>query len=83
MFTGDIGDNSGACPQIVPLNVYPGATITVTNLTASAGTVSYYNNGLDAGASGTITAGSNQTFTAPAFLTSAGVSSITISGTGY
>lgn len=83
-YTGNLGDNSVDCTQIVSLNVQPGATVTVANLSASLGTLSYFNNGLDQGASGTITAGNNQAFTAPSYLISTGgVASIQITGTGY
>lgn len=84
MFTGTIGsDSSVDCPQIVTLADPQGSTITVSNLAASTGTISYYNNGLDQGPSGTITPGNSQGFTTAAFLTSSGVSTVQIVGPGY
>lgn len=81
-YTGNIGDNSSACPAIVSLNVYPGATITVANL---AGPTISYDSNLDGSPDGTIASPSGtQTFTSPTHLfPGVGVSTIQISGTGY
>jgi hypothetical protein len=82
MLALNLGDNSSSCPQVTSLSVQPGATVTVTNVTTSNGTVNYFN-ALDLPPAGTITAGNSQTFTSPAWLTSTGVSSVQITGSGY
>lgn len=83
MFTGVVGEgNSSTCTQILPLDIF--ASTTVTNLASSVGTVSYYNNGLNAAASGTIAPNASQTFTVPTWLTAAGgVTNIQVVGAGY
>ena len=83
MFQANLGDNSSACPQVTSLAVPPGATVTVANLTGSTGTVSYYTDANSSAAAGTIAPGANQSFTTPTWLTSAGISSVQITGAGY
>lgn len=82
MYQGNIGDAS-TCLNTVVVSVQPGATVTVANATASTGTLSYQSNGLANGPVGTIAAGSNQAFTQQAWLTTTGIASLTITGTGY
>lgn len=83
MYQGDIGDKATVLQQdaqYLALSVQAGATVTVKNVAGD--TLTYYNN-QTSGATGTIAASSSQSFTAPAFLSSAGRSSVQITGTGY
>lgn len=83
MYQGDIGDKAGVLQQdaqYFPLSIQAGATVTVKCLAGD--TITFYNN-QTSGSSGTIAASGSQSFTAPVFLSSAGRSSVQITGTGY
>ena len=75
-------DKTQPLDDVITLDVPPGATVNVS--VVDGDTVNYYNSPPDdTGASGTITNGSNQNFTAVAWLTSNSRSSITITGGNY
>ncbi|HEX9007325.1 MAG TPA: hypothetical protein VF889_08515 [Bacteroidota bacterium] len=79
----DIGDNDSNQSDFVPLEINPGDSVTVQNLTGSNATLNYLTN-FDAAPAGTIAAGASQTFTiAPVWLQSQGVSSVLITGGVY
>ena len=80
MFTGNIGDGSSACTNVVSLAVNPGDSVTVANLD---GVTIQYDLDLDGTPDGTIASPSGtQTFTSPAYLLTGagGVTTIQISG---
>ena len=79
----DIGDNDADQSDFVPLEINPGDTVVVNNVTGSNATLNYFTN-FDSGPAGTITAGSSQSFTVgPVWLQSQGVSTVQITGGAY
>lgn len=84
MFQTDIGDLSSNDLTMTELDIPSGATVTVTNLAASPGTITYYTSD-DGTGTGTIAPGGNQSFTVgPVYLTVPGsIASIQITGGNY
>lgn len=84
MFQGNIGDNSSNGAPFVPLQIAPGATITVAVTSGSAGSL-ITSNGADDSSPSTITAGSSSTFTAPTYMAAAAgkIASVQITGGNY
>ena len=75
-------DKADPADDTLTLDVPAGATVNVS--VVDGDTVNYYLNQPDEnGPSGTITNGSNQNFTAPAWLTSNSRSTITLTGGNY
>lgn len=75
-------DSADPSDDTVTLDVPSGATVNVA--VVGGDTVNYYTSQPDEnGPAGTITNGSNQNFTAPAWLTSNSHSSITLTGGNY
>jgi hypothetical protein len=79
----DIGDNDNDQSDFVALELNPGDTVVVSNVTNSNATLNYFTN-FDSAAAGSIAAGTQQSFTiGPVWLQSQGVSSVRISGGAY
>jgi hypothetical protein len=78
----DLGDKAAKCLDVILIAVRSGDTVTVTN--NSGDTVTYYNN-LTSSSAGTIAASANASFstTPGVWMTSAGRSSLSISGGIY
>ena len=86
MPTINIGSNPNTpADDLVIVTVRPGDTVTVTNLAASANQINYHSNGHSGGATGTVAANANTSLTIPGthYLTSAGRSSVKITGGIY
>jgi hypothetical protein len=78
----DIGDNDSDQSDFVPVQINPGDTVTVANITGSAATLNYLT-ALN-GPSTPITVGSSQAFTTgPLWLQSQGRSTVKITGGVY
>lgn len=85
MFQGDIGTKATDCVELVPLQVAPGATVTVTNI--GPNTITYINS-LESVSDGTIASTASQSFTQPAWIyagtaQSGSRSSVQITGGNY
>lgn len=83
-FTFDLGEKSTLADNpgnILPLAVHPGDSIVVSNVAGD--TLNVLGNGLIGGATSTIAASANATFTTPTYLQSQGRTSCSIKGGLY
>ena len=76
----DVGDTSAAAPDMVPIAVSPGDSITISNLAGA--TLNVFTNGID-GAPSTLTPTNNVTVTVPTWIQSQGVTTVKITGGQY
>ena len=74
-------DKNQPLDDVLTLDNPSGATVNVSVIDGD--TVNYYTNGLEAGATGTVSNGSNQNVTVSGFLTSNSRSTITLTGGNY
>jgi hypothetical protein len=77
----NLGDGSIAAPDVLSIAVNAGDSIVITNVSGS--TLNYYKGDTDAPVAGTIAASSNQTFTAPVWLESQGITTVLLQGGEY